>query len=168
MAAINRAPFNALVDDDLSGLTGSAWDKAAIKNVILDPVDAALAATVPAVPTWITPPYSAADYWSSSGSWTVTAGNVIVNRYLKTGPLMVWVFQLAGVVITGTPLALYMRVPAGISFAIGGIFTPVALPAASYTFVVDGNTLGISLASGANWAAGTQYIYGTWLGPVNP
>lgn len=42
--AINRAPFNALVDDDGSGTKGSPWNKSAIQSVILDPVDAALAA----------------------------------------------------------------------------------------------------------------------------
>lgn len=41
---INRGPFNALVDDDGTDLTGSMWNKAAIASVILDPVDAALLA----------------------------------------------------------------------------------------------------------------------------
>jgi len=40
--AINRAPFNALVDDDGSNTLGSPWNKQAIKDVILDPVDAAI------------------------------------------------------------------------------------------------------------------------------
>jgi hypothetical protein len=39
--AIDRGPWNALVDDDGSNLTGSIWNKAAIKTVILDPADAA-------------------------------------------------------------------------------------------------------------------------------
>jgi len=43
--AINRAPFNALVDDDGSNLLGTPWNKAAIAGVILDPVDAALGAS---------------------------------------------------------------------------------------------------------------------------
>ena len=40
--AINRVPFNALVDDDGSNTKGTPWNKQAIKDVILDPVDAAL------------------------------------------------------------------------------------------------------------------------------
>jgi len=36
---INRAPFNALVDDTGTGLTGSIWNKAAIQSVLLDPID---------------------------------------------------------------------------------------------------------------------------------
>jgi hypothetical protein len=39
---INRTQFNLLVDDDGSNLVGTIWDKAHIKDVILDPVDAAL------------------------------------------------------------------------------------------------------------------------------
>ena len=45
MAAINRAPWTALVDDDGSNLTGSIWNKAAIKDVLLDPIDVAIAPT---------------------------------------------------------------------------------------------------------------------------
>ena len=37
--AINRAPWNALVDDDGSNLTGSVWNKAAIATTLLDPID---------------------------------------------------------------------------------------------------------------------------------
>ncbi len=38
--AIDRTYFNALIDDDGSNTVGSLWNKAAIQNVILDPVDA--------------------------------------------------------------------------------------------------------------------------------
>jgi hypothetical protein len=43
MAAINRAPFDATVDDDGSGTTGTVWNKAQIQGVLLDPTDAAIA-----------------------------------------------------------------------------------------------------------------------------
>ena len=42
MAAINRVPFNELVDDDGSGTTGTVWNKHQIKTVLLDPIDAAI------------------------------------------------------------------------------------------------------------------------------
>jgi len=42
---INRAPFNALADDDGSNTTGSPWNKAAIDGVLLTPIDAARAWT---------------------------------------------------------------------------------------------------------------------------
>jgi hypothetical protein len=40
---VNRAPFNALVDDDGTNTIGTPWNKAAIKGVVLDPVDASAA-----------------------------------------------------------------------------------------------------------------------------
>jgi len=43
---INRAPFNALVDDDGSNLHGTIWGKTQIKDVVLDPADAAYAPLV--------------------------------------------------------------------------------------------------------------------------
>jgi Chaperone of endosialidase len=43
--AINRTPFNALVDDDGSGTTGTPWNKAQIQGVLLDPIDTALNVT---------------------------------------------------------------------------------------------------------------------------
>jgi len=40
---IDRAPWTALVDDTGQNLDGSIWNKAAIKGVLLDPIDASLA-----------------------------------------------------------------------------------------------------------------------------
>jgi hypothetical protein len=39
--AIDRGPWNALIDDDGSGLVGTVWNKDKIKTVILDPAEAA-------------------------------------------------------------------------------------------------------------------------------
>lgn len=41
--AINRTPFNALVDDDGTNAVGTVWNKSAIATVILDPADLAYA-----------------------------------------------------------------------------------------------------------------------------
>jgi len=43
MTTINRAPWTALVDDSGNNLDGSIWNKGAIKDVLLDPIDASLA-----------------------------------------------------------------------------------------------------------------------------
>jgi len=50
--AIDRGPWNALVDDDGSNLVGTVWNKDKIKTVILDPTDAALLAIPAATPTY--------------------------------------------------------------------------------------------------------------------
>lgn len=42
--AIDRGPWEALIDDDGTNLVGSVFGKAEIKTVVLDPVDAAIAA----------------------------------------------------------------------------------------------------------------------------
>lgn len=42
--AIDRTNYNALVDDDGSNLVGTPWTKTIVKTVLLDPIDAAIAA----------------------------------------------------------------------------------------------------------------------------
>lgn len=42
---IDRTAFDAMVDDSGSGTDGTIWDKAAIEDTILDPIDAALLST---------------------------------------------------------------------------------------------------------------------------
>jgi hypothetical protein len=49
--AIDRGPWNALVDDDGSNLVGSIWNKQAIKDVLLDPIDNSLLAHGTFTPT---------------------------------------------------------------------------------------------------------------------
>jgi len=48
---INRAPFNALVDDDGTGTTGTVWNKAQIQSVLLDQIDALQAKAVTSTAT---------------------------------------------------------------------------------------------------------------------
>jgi len=79
--AINRAPFNALVDDNGTGLTGSIWNKAAIQGVILDPADVAYG-PAPIYGNW-TPV-------DASGAGLVL--NIQAAMYAKLGRVMnVWV-----------------------------------------------------------------------------
>jgi hypothetical protein len=49
--AIDRAPYNALVDDDGSGISGSIWNKNQIKTVLLDPIDK-IGEWIPYTPVW--------------------------------------------------------------------------------------------------------------------
>lgn len=121
---IDRAPWNALVDDDGSNLTGSIWNKAAIKDVILDPTDAALAAAggLPtggvnddvltrdlAVATfgskwagpgasfvWKNEPFVAANFTAAAPMiWTVGAPAVLSNRYAVVGKIMFWALYMS-------------------------------------------------------------------------
>lgn len=79
--AIDRTNYNALVDDDGSNTTGSVWNKAAIKNVILDPTDAAIAAaggaTLPInLTTQVTGTLQAAQEPAHSGDVSNAAGSL--------------------------------------------------------------------------------------------
>lgn len=109
--AIDRAPFNALVDDDGSGLTGSVWNKAAIQNVLLDPIDAQ--------PLFQPVPFNAANFRGTGGMiWTVGAAAVIENRYAVIGHLLIWSFYISWFsganVLSGTPAnALEILMPGG-------------------------------------------------------
>lgn len=69
--AIDRGPWNALVDDDGSNLVGSVWNKAAIQTVILDPTDAALVPLSPTYGTWTPVDGSGAAlvYAYAAGTW---------------------------------------------------------------------------------------------------
>lgn len=73
--AIDRGPWNALVDDDGSNLVGSVWNKAAIKTVILDPVDAAFTAVWQAY----------AVQWQTNAGYPAIGDGVLEGRYALDG-----------------------------------------------------------------------------------
>ena len=95
--AINRAPFNALVDDDGTNTTGSVWNKTAIKEVILDPVDAALVSSGVTLPINLTTqvtgtlqaaqePAHTGDVTGSAGSLALTiASNAVTSAKIASG-----------------------------------------------------------------------------------
>jgi hypothetical protein len=99
---IDRAPFNALVDDDGSNLVGSVWNKAAIASVILDPTDVALAA-LPQAGAWIIPAFDPADYYVGigSGSWAVEAGDILAVAYSVVGKTVHFDMHITASFLTG-------------------------------------------------------------------
>ena len=136
--ALNRAPFNALVDDDGSGSVGTPWNKQAIKDVLLDPIDAVI--TQP----WVDVPFSAANFSAGAPmTWTVGAAAVLRNRYTVSGKVLFWSFYLSwfsgGNVLGGSPGAtLYMTVPGGL--------TPA--PQQNQLIVYQGGVVGIPIVAG--------------------
>lgn len=81
MTTINRGPFNALVDDDGTNTVGSPWNKTAIKDVLLDPIDVALAAaggaTLPiSLTTDVTGTLQAAQEPAHTGDVTNASGSL--------------------------------------------------------------------------------------------
>jgi len=132
---INRAPFNALVDDTGNGLTGSIWNKAAIQNVLLDPIDAN--------PAWQDVPFSAANFGALAPmTWTVGAAAVIRNRYAVVGRILYWSFYISWYsganVLGGSPsTTIHMFLPPGFAPA-GAQTVPIAYTIATGVPVVCG------------------------------
>jgi hypothetical protein len=90
--SIDRTNYNALVDDDGSNTVGSIWNKQAIKNVLLDPIDAAIASAVlPLSGQWVDVPFNAANFSAGSPlTWTVGPAAHVRNRYALVGKVMFW------------------------------------------------------------------------------
>lgn len=100
---INRGPFNALVDDNGTGLTGSVWNKAAIQTVLLDPIDVA----IPGV--WATQPFNAGIYRADAGSWTVTSAD-FAYCFLGYATLAIQISVFGGTT-AGSPNLLMITMP---------------------------------------------------------
>jgi hypothetical protein len=108
--AINRAPWTALVDDSGQNLDGSIWNKAAIKDVLLDPIDALVAP----YGVWTATPFAASDYTASAGmTWTVTAPSVVFNRSMLIGKTLWWLVYIEAASLSGTAgPQLFVKFPA--------------------------------------------------------
>jgi hypothetical protein len=131
--AINRGPWNALIDDDGSNLVGSVWNKDAIKTVILDPTDVEIAAAIAAIP----PPPPGITI--TTGTFTPTdgsgAGLVFVqggSRYAKVGVLVfVWLTVTYPTTSSGA-LAIIGGLPFPNGLQAGGFYTTYGIQRSYY------------------------------------
>lgn len=105
--AIDRTNFNALIDDDGSGTKGSVWNKSAIDQVVLTPVQNELDALGP-IGVYADVPFSAINY----GNMTVGAGNVITHSFAVTHKVMTLTVRLDNVTATGAS-SLVVLLPIG-------------------------------------------------------
>jgi hypothetical protein len=158
--SINRGPFNALVDDTGSGTTGTPWNKQAIKDVILDPVDAAIGGI------WIDVPYQAADFTTSGGgSWTTYAPTTWAYS-LSNKTLVIALYGISWA-IGGTPISLNVRIPGGYVPArtTGGAFTMAhGAGAGTGWWVTENNQVKLYRdILGTPWAAGTNHLSAMFL-----
>ena len=157
MAIINRAPFNALVDDNGSGLTGSVWNKAAIAGSILDPVDAGISAP------WV--------------DWTLPAANLtndggvpqpFVQQHNRWRPIgnntVLWSMGLNPVTLTGPSNQLYVIGPP-FAFAMPATFIANIAFSAQLGIIKAAHSSAVTLArwDGGNWNAGNNWFFFTIL-----
>jgi hypothetical protein len=158
--AINRAPFNALVDDDGTGTTGTPWNKSAIQSVILDPVDAAIAAAayLPQWGQWTDVPFNPANFWSD-----VSAAMVPINRYTVINKTLFWVVQVYNATVPN-PLSPYLpfTFPAGLQAY--GVVGPLArvfdtVETTGYYFLMSNTVLAAIKTDSTNWTTYPIHVY---------
>jgi hypothetical protein len=179
MATINRAPWTALVDDSGQNLDGSIWNKAAIKTVLLDPIDASLL-TSPAVihaeqgqykvPTsgwwslWTVPPLGPFDSLRvvvSLQQLGAAGGGLYLNCNGGTGLLQLDTLITGGLVVNATVMwDCLIRPPA---FTDTGVLTMgTGCGGSGGTGVGLVHSLYMALPAGTPWSAGG------WQLGVNP
>jgi hypothetical protein len=66
---------------------------------------------------WVTPAYSAANFTSNVGSWTVDAGDIATYAYRLSGRDLVVSWYLQTTSVTGTPTQLRIAIPGGYTAA---------------------------------------------------
>lgn len=167
MSPINRAPFDALVDDDGTGTTGTVWNKQQIQDVILDPIDAEFAAA--RGPGW----QAYAPLWGSfgavpsigngtlAGSYATIAGITYFEIYLLAGSTTNfgttdWTFNVPALIVQSAPSRYFMILTgrafsgsAGKGYSVAG-----AIPFTESLFVLLSATGGVSSIVPFAWAAG--------------
>lgn len=152
--AIDRAPWTALVDDDGSNLTGSIWNKAAIKTVLLDPIDA--------MPAGSAGPWkNATGVTIRNDGGTVLTTTFLVNRYrLLGGNTIAWNFAANPISVPAVTGNLYLQTlpftllgPAESRYPVAWTLNP------AYLKFIHGDAFSALRADGANWIAGSQWLY---------
>jgi hypothetical protein len=167
---IDRTPFNALVDDDGSNTTGSLWNKNAIKTVLLDPMDAALASPglwTPYVPGWA----------GSDGFGPGMGNGIITGRYIQIGKWVdvsivlrmgtttsygtsgYWMLSLpfASVAFGGPPQEVHLR--CGAMNAGGGVQPAMmAYSLGTYVYMVTASGALVNPASPFTWSPGAMLM----------
>jgi len=158
--SINRGPFNALVDDDGSGTTGTPWNKQAIQDVILNPVDAAIGGV------WTNVAYTAADFTTTGGGAWTTSQPATWAYSLSDKTLIVALYGINWA-ITGAPVSLNVVIPGGYALArnTGGTFAMAHGGGAGTGWWVAENAFIKFYRDilGTPWVAGTNHLSGVFL-----
>lgn len=97
---------------------------------------------------WISPAFSAGDFTSNTGSWAVGSGDVVSYAYRLSGRTLTVVVTLQTTTVSGSPVALQVKVPGG--------FTSAKEMTAVHRYI-DNGTPGLGLLDVA--AAGTNLLF---------
>lgn len=174
-STIDRTNYNLLADDSGSGTDGTIWNKAQISSVILDQVDALIAAAIIFGSTitergrstplgeWINVTFSAGNFTGNgSMTWTLASGDQTTLKYTLIGKTMIVSFVLATTTVGGTPnTSLRIAIPGGFTAAVA-MSAPceVSDNGTSTRSMADvaagGSNIVITKAAGGNWSASTD------------
>jgi len=110
---------------------------------------------------WMPTPFNAANFTGQGTmTWTVTAGNVVLNRSALIGKTLLWTIFLNGTTVGGTPTPwLLLRVPNSATAVFYSGMTPVHLndgggsvPGFAQVWSNDPTLVIVQKSSGANWS----------------
>jgi|KBSMisStandDraft_5_1062788.scaffolds.fasta_scaffold00317_8 hypothetical protein len=159
--SIDRTNYNALVDDDGSNTVGSIWNKQSIKNVLLDPMDAAF------VPTWQT--YT--PVWSGDANVQPVIGNgLLLGRYWRNGPWIevVIVLQPGSTSVIGTSNYWMITLPVTpkllasgqeTTFRVGTMFSNGAAQAGMIGYFIGLNKIYVLHGNGTLWGPTSPFAW---------
>jgi hypothetical protein len=103
--AMARPP---MIDDDGTGTTGTVLNNAWYQ-ALCDAIDASVAV----LGKWTDVPYSAGNFTTPSGTWTVPSGSISQYAWSLSGKTLVLSFSVTNTTVTGTPQWLGIALPAG-------------------------------------------------------
>jgi hypothetical protein len=156
----------AMIDDDGSGTTGTILNNT-WKQELYNQIDALVSLGGVGFGVWQATPFNAADY-SAGGSmtWTVGAGNVLMNRYTVIGKTLIWNVYIGSALTGGTPSnALLVKLPGGFTArsansgtaATSQLYDGIHQPG-FVTVSADGLRVMIQKTTEANVSLGLSYI----------
>lgn len=115
---------------------------------------------------WITETFAAGNYTSSSGSWTVAAGDEKVRRYQQRGTSLTLIVSVGTSSVSGGQLFLQMALPGGFTAAstnstqLGGVMASRdaggIAEISQYLTTAASNVLKFQRTSGVAWSAATD------------
>lgn len=120
-----------------------------------------------ALGTWSAVAFAGGNFTTNSaGSWTVTVGNVLLNRYAVINKTLLWNIQLSGTVVNAAGTYLQVLVPGGLSISAVapvqcGISYDNGVDIKAVPFVASPTHIGFRRLDNANWgnSGGATHIY---------
>jgi hypothetical protein len=145
---------------------------AGMMNSVRDALNELHAQIRPSGGIWTDMPFVAGNFAAPGATWTVTAGQIVINRYTQIGKTVYWNFWANGTTLGGTPgNTLQMTPPvlpiaapaycAHLTACVNGV---AASQVNAYGYIFNGPPLVARLASspGTNFAAGNMSLAFTW------